>query len=218
MSEALYIGHDGSLVCVVCFEIRPTLLGVVADIGEVLCCVTRQRVPCIEGVLPLLCNFSAILTVLIGVKVVKGNLCQLFVQLLQCLPQKWQVALAQRSTPCDCPRLLIEKSFDGDSLGCGLVEQRGRAKTGDRGSPAGVIGNGQVAPFPQRRKVTLALLKRVFGVEGLAYCITHLLVGELIAIRTVALEEEAHNSAIPTHAIRHGEVTEDGDTSRQIEG
>src|SRR5216684_186806 len=211
MSEALYIGHDGSLVCVVCFEIRPTLLGVVADIGEVLCCVTRQRVPCIEGVLPLFCNSSAILTVLIGVKVVEGTLCQLFVQLLQCLPQKWQVALAQRSTPCDCPRLLIEKSFDGDGLGCGLVEQRGRAKTGDRGS-------GQVAPFPQCRKVTLALLKRVFRVEGLAYCITHLLVGELIAILTVALEEEAHNSAIPTHAIRHGEVTEDGDTSRQIEG
>src|SRR2546425_234674 len=188
MSKALYISHDRSLVCVVCFEIRPTLLDVVADIGEVLCCVTRQRVPRIEGVLPLFCNSSAILTVLDGVIVVEGNLCQLFVQLLQCLPQKWQIALAQRSTPCDCSRLLVEKSFDCDGLRCGLVEKRGRAKTGDRGSSAGVIGNSQVAPFPQRRTVTLALLKRVFRVEGLAYCITHLLVGELIAILTVALE------------------------------
>src|SRR5262245_599083 len=132
MSKALYISHDSSLVCMVCFKIRPTLLGVVADIGEVLCCVRRQRIPCIEGVLPLFCNFSAILTMLNGVKVVEGRLCQLFVQLLQCLPQQWQVALAQCSTPGDCSRLLVEKSFDGDGLGCGLVEQRGRAKTGDR--------------------------------------------------------------------------------------
>jgi hypothetical protein len=91
MSEALDIGYDGSLVCMIDFKIRPALLSVVADVGKVLCCITGQGIPRIESMLPSLCNCSSILTILNCL--IKRNLFQFVIQLPQRLPQQWQVAL-----------------------------------------------------------------------------------------------------------------------------
>src|SRR2546425_12623471 len=118
MGEALHIGHDSPLVGVECFQVGPTVLGVVGDVGEILCCVTCQCVPGVEGMLPSLCDCTTVLS-----RVVSRNLCQRFIQLSQCLPQQWQVTLAQCSAVCNGASLLIEERFDGDGFGGSLVEE-----------------------------------------------------------------------------------------------
>src|SRR2546428_9196596 len=55
----MYIGHYGGLICLVCLEVRPALLGSVGHIGEVLSGLASHGVPYLEGSLPLLGYFTA---------------------------------------------------------------------------------------------------------------------------------------------------------------
>src|SRR5215471_879962 len=171
MSEALHVRYDGSLVCLIYLKVRPTLLSVVADISKILCRVTRQDIPSVESMLPGLRNGSPIFAVLYNLA--RRNLFQFIVQLSQRLPQQWQIALTQSSASCNRLRLLIKKRLDGNSFCCSLVEQCRRAKAGNRGSSAGVVGNGKVAPISQHCKVSLAFLKCIVGIEALAHCVSH---------------------------------------------
>src|SRR6266700_7288867 len=106
-------------------------------------------------------------------------------------------------------RLLVKKRFDGDSFRCCLVEQRWREEAGYGGGATGVVNSSHVSPFPERSKIILTLVKRVFRIEGGSHSISDFLRGKLIAIQfAMVLQEDAHDDAIPANTIGVDEIGE----------